>query len=466
MAFVTADRVMETTATAGTGALALGGAVTTDGGYVTFASKMNVADTCEYCIRDSSTTAWEVGLGTYSATSTLTRTTVYASSNANAAVAFAGNATTVVFLTLPASRAAGFAPLASPAFTGATTITGTVTGTAIVAAHAAPGPLGNTTASTGAFTTLSATTPTTGDSSTAAATTAFVSNANDGVVTIGVTGGPLTLTAAQYGVATLLFTGTLTSNSTITVPNAGVWTIANRTTGAFTLTIKTAAGAGDLVSQGFNAYVAADGVNVIDVHTDYNASTITGSTINSTAIGATAASSGAFTTLSATGLVSGAGIVAVHASPGPLGSTAASTGAFTTLSATGAVSGVGFTGLVGANALDYIVSTTQSGIGSATLRLLIHYLPHAITLPASLTGSGAVALTAATASAAFVFAYRRLGVTTTIATFTFAAAGTVASISGVVIPALAAGDLLLMTGPAVADTTLADVGFTVLGIKQ
>lgn len=91
MAHVIADRVRETTITTGTGALALGGATTA---YRTFASVMSVADTCYYAIEavDANGVAtgdWEVGLGTYSALSTLTRTTPSASSNAGAAVNFA-----------------------------------------------------------------------------------------------------------------------------------------------------------------------------------------------------------------------------------------------------------------------------------------------------------------------------------------------------------------------------------------
>ena len=63
-----------------------------------------------------------------------------------------------------------------------TTNTGFGCNTAINAAQlggatfAAPGPIGSTTASTGAFTTLTATTPATGNSSTNVATTAFVAN--------------------------------------------------------------------------------------------------------------------------------------------------------------------------------------------------------------------------------------------------------------------------------------------------
>lgn len=75
------------------------------------------------------------------------------------------------------------------------------------------------------------------------------------------------------------------------------------------------------------------------------ATNLTGTAAGLTAGTATNQSGGsvAATTLSASGAVSGAGFVALHASPGPIGSTAASTGAFTTLSATSTVSGAGFT---------------------------------------------------------------------------------------------------------------------------
>ena len=81
MAFKLADRVKETTTTTGTGAVTLAGATT---GFAAFSSVLSVNDTTHYVITDS--TAWETGLGTYSSTNTLTRTTVIASSNSNNAV--------------------------------------------------------------------------------------------------------------------------------------------------------------------------------------------------------------------------------------------------------------------------------------------------------------------------------------------------------------------------------------------
>jgi len=73
-----------------------------------------------------------------------------------------------------------------------------------------------------------------------------------------------------------------------------------------------------------------------------NSVSITGGTINGTTIGASTASSGAFTTLSASSTVSGTGFSTYLSSPPAIGNTAANTGAFTTLSASSTVSGTGF----------------------------------------------------------------------------------------------------------------------------
>ena len=106
MAFIIADRVKETTTTTGTGALTLAGTLT---GFTTFAARCAVGDTLYYAIQavdgtGAPTGEWECGLGTYSGTSTLTRTTVTSSSNSDAAVSFAAG-TKQVFITMPAVQA-------------------------------------------------------------------------------------------------------------------------------------------------------------------------------------------------------------------------------------------------------------------------------------------------------------------------------------------------------------------------
>ena len=101
MALVINDRVKVTSTTTGTGAMALGSAVT---GFETFAQGIGNNNTTYYCIFNQGTNEFEVGLGTLDGSSAnLTRTTVISSSNSDAAVNFTSG-TKDVFCTLPASK--------------------------------------------------------------------------------------------------------------------------------------------------------------------------------------------------------------------------------------------------------------------------------------------------------------------------------------------------------------------------
>ena len=101
MALVLKDRVQETTTTTGTGTLTLGGAVT---GYQSFSAIGN-ANTTYYAIYASGGSEWEVGIGTYTASgTTLSRTTVLASSNSGSLVSFSAG-TKNVWCDYPAGRA-------------------------------------------------------------------------------------------------------------------------------------------------------------------------------------------------------------------------------------------------------------------------------------------------------------------------------------------------------------------------
>lgn len=100
MVLVLKDRVKETTTVTGTGAATLAGSVD---GFQAFSAVLSDADTTYYAISHRSENEWEVGLGTYSA-STLTRTTVLESSSGGSAVSFTAG-TKDVFITLPAEKA-------------------------------------------------------------------------------------------------------------------------------------------------------------------------------------------------------------------------------------------------------------------------------------------------------------------------------------------------------------------------
>ena len=100
MAFVIADRVRETTTTTGTGTITLGGAVTN---FETFTANLSNSDTTYYAIVDNTNGAFEVGLGTFTASGTTLARSVLASSNSNNLVDF-GAGTKDVFITIPASK--------------------------------------------------------------------------------------------------------------------------------------------------------------------------------------------------------------------------------------------------------------------------------------------------------------------------------------------------------------------------
>jgi hypothetical protein len=80
-----------------------------------------------------------------------------------------------------------------------------------------------------------------------------------------VTGGILTLTSAQGASIIQEYSGILTSNQIVVLPSTvQLYSLQNSTTGAFTLTFKTAAVGGSTVSvgQGQTAFVVCDGTNV------------------------------------------------------------------------------------------------------------------------------------------------------------------------------------------------------------
>lgn len=101
-------------------------------------------------------------------------------------------------------------------------------------------------------------------------------------LSLSVTGGTTTLTSAQAANTIQLYAGTLTSNQIIVVPSTvQLYTITNNTTGAYSLTIKTAVTGGTTlaVPQGTSLVVICDGTNV------YNASSGAASTFTTLTVG-------------------------------------------------------------------------------------------------------------------------------------------------------------------------------------
>lgn len=107
MSFVVRDRVKETSTTTGTGTLTLAGAVS---GFRTFGD-VGDGNTCPYVIleaSESAPTAWEVGIGTYTASgTTLSRDTVLRTSAGNTTKITLASGTHTVFCGWAADYALG-----------------------------------------------------------------------------------------------------------------------------------------------------------------------------------------------------------------------------------------------------------------------------------------------------------------------------------------------------------------------
>jgi hypothetical protein len=122
-------------------------------------------------------------------------------------------------------------------------------------------------------------TPPLGDNDKSPVNSEWVQQTIGKVLTKSVAGGSnVTLTAVEAGHGILVFTGALTANIAVIVPNSPTrsWIVKNGTSGAFTLTVKTSAGTGVVCSQGKKALVYTDGTNVDDALTDFDSPEMTG----------------------------------------------------------------------------------------------------------------------------------------------------------------------------------------------
>lgn len=106
MAFHLYEDTWETSTTTGTGAYTLAGAVT---GWRTFSSQYSTGDTCYYSAYDG--TNFEHGIGTYTTSgNTLARTTIYRSTNSNAAVSWSAGTRQIVVAPLGITLESHFVP--------------------------------------------------------------------------------------------------------------------------------------------------------------------------------------------------------------------------------------------------------------------------------------------------------------------------------------------------------------------
>ena len=231
MALVIANRVQEAGTANTTVSFTLTGALT---GFQTFAAIGNT-NTTFYSATDA-VGNWEVGLGTYSTTGpTLTRTTVYASSNSGSAVTFTG--TVNVFCTYPSGRSVNLDASGNVSALG-TIASGTWNGSTIPVAYGGTG----VTASSGASSVMLR------DSN----QNVSINRLNQSNTSVSAAGGTTALTAASSYSQTLNGTG----NQTYTMPDATTLTTGvafvfnNNATGTLTLQDYAAGAIGTITSGG------------------------------------------------------------------------------------------------------------------------------------------------------------------------------------------------------------------------
>jgi hypothetical protein len=231
MALVLANRVQESATANTTVSFTLTGAVL---GFQTFAV-IGDTNTTYYSATDTAGN-WEVGLGTYSTTGpTLTRTTIYASSNAGSAETFVDPVS--VFVTYPSGRSVNLDGSGNVSALG-TVASGTWQGSTIAVAYGGTG----VTTSSGANSLVLR------DSN----SNITVNRLSQGIQTITASGGTTVLTAASQFNQTLVGTGghTFQLPDATTLTDTTTFQFNNNATGTLTITNNASATVGEIASGG------------------------------------------------------------------------------------------------------------------------------------------------------------------------------------------------------------------------
>ena len=345
MPLVLANRVQESATANTTVSFTLTGAVL---GFQSFAV-IGDTNTTFYSATDT-VGNWEVGLGTYSTTGpTLTRTTVYASSNAGSAETFVDPVS--VFVTYPSGRSVNLDASGNVSALG-TISSGTWQGSTIGVAYGGTG----VTSSSGANSVVLRD----------ANSNITVNRISQGLQTITASGGTTTLTAASQFNQALVGTGgqTFKLPDATTLTDTTTFQFNNNATGTLTITDNTGATVGTIASGGAAGIALLSNATVggtWDVHA-YIPENVTWGT-NALALGSTVISGGTWQGGTVQPAYGGTGLTTFVGANNALYSTGASTLTAGTLPS--AAGGTGLTTFTGAN--NALFSTSSSALTAGTL---------------------------------------------------------------------------------------------------
>ena len=345
MALVLANRVQESATANTTVSFTLTGAVL---GFQTFAV-IGDTNTTFYSATDTSGN-WEVGLGTYSTTGpTLTRTTIYASSNGGSAVTFPG--TLNVFVTYPSGKSVNLDANGNVSALG-TVSSGTWQGTTVGVAYGGTG----VTASSGANSVMLRD----------ANQNVAVNRLNQSNTSTSAAGGTTALTAASSYIHTLVGTGgeTYTMPDATTLTTGVAFVFNNMATGTLTIQNYAAGAVGTIPAGGAGAVFLTDNSTtggIWDIHA-YLPEGVTFGT-NAFNLGTSVISGGTWQGGTIQPGYGGTGLTTFTGANNALYSTGATTLTAGTLPS--AAGGTGLTTFTGAN--NALYSTSASALTAGTL---------------------------------------------------------------------------------------------------
>lgn len=220
-------------------------------------------------------------------------------------------------------------------------------------------------------------------------------------------------------------------------------------------------------TQASSAQTSANAAAVSAAAAAATAASLSGTGVSATASATAAATSAGAAAASATTATGAVASIGTSVSSAAASATAAASSATTALGASSSAAGYATSAMTAANnaqavALNYLVVFTLTGLLGIS-EIIPHNVAIGMTLPVGLAGSRFSATAAATASCVMTLVHVSGGSNTPVGTLTWAVGATVPTISFTSPVFFAAGDTLLLKTPASPDTTLANIGLSILG---